>query len=166
MQITAQRITPCLWFDTQAEEAANAYLAILKNARILKISRYGKEGHEIHGMKAGSVMTVEFEIEGQRLVALNGGPHFKFNEAVSFQVHCETQEEIDYFPSRLTEGGEEGPCGWLKDRFGLSWQVVPTVLPDMLMDPDSEKSGRVTKAFLKMKKFDIAALERAYEGHG
>jgi predicted 3-demethylubiquinone-9 3-methyltransferase (glyoxalase superfamily) len=166
MPITAQKITPCLWFDSQAEEAANAYVAIFKNSRILKISRYGKEGHEIHGMKAGSVMTVEFEIEGQRLVALNGGPHFKFNEAVSFQVHCETQEEIDYFWSRLTEGGEEGPCGWLKDRFGLSWQVVPKVLPDMLMDPDSEKSGRVTKAFLKMKKFDIAALERAYEGHG
>jgi predicted 3-demethylubiquinone-9 3-methyltransferase (glyoxalase superfamily) len=165
MPITAQKITPCLWFDTQAEEAANAYVAIFKNSRILKISRYGKEGHEIHGMKAGSVMTVEFEIEGQRLVALNGGPHFKFNEAVSFQVHCETQEEIDYFWSRLTEGGEEGPCGWLKDQFGLSWQVVPKVLPDMLMDPESEKSGRVTKAFLRMKEFDIAALERAYEGH-
>jgi predicted 3-demethylubiquinone-9 3-methyltransferase (glyoxalase superfamily) len=166
MPITAQKITACLWFDSQAEEAANAYMAIFKNSRILKISRYGKEGHEIHGMKAGSVMTVEFEIEGQRLVALNGGPHFKFNEAVSFQVHCETQEEIDYFWSGLTADGEEGPCGWLKDRFGLSWQVVPKVLPDMLMDPDSEKSGRVTKAFLKMKKFDIAALERAYEGHG
>jgi predicted 3-demethylubiquinone-9 3-methyltransferase (glyoxalase superfamily) len=166
MPITAQKITPCLWFHSQAEEAANAYVAIFKSSRILRISRYGKEGHEIHGMKAGSVMTVEFEIEGQRFLALNGGPHFKFNEAVSFQVHCETQEEIDYFWSRLTEGGEEGPCGWLKDRYGLSWQVVPKILPDMLMDPESEKSGRVTKAFLKMKRFDIAALERAYEGHG
>jgi predicted 3-demethylubiquinone-9 3-methyltransferase (glyoxalase superfamily) len=164
MQITAQKITPCLWFDTQAEEAANAYVAIFKNSRILKTSRYGKEGHEIHGMKAGSVMTVEFEIEGQRLVALNGGPHFKFNEAVSFQVHCETQDEIDYYWRKLAEGGEEGPCGWLKDRYGLSWQVVPKVLPDMLMDPNPEKVGRVTKAFLQMRKFDIAALQRAYEG--
>jgi predicted 3-demethylubiquinone-9 3-methyltransferase (glyoxalase superfamily) len=164
MQITAQKITPCLWFDSQAEEAANAYVAIFKNSKILRISHYGKEGHEIHGRKAGSVMTVEFEIAGQRFVGLNGGPHFKFNEAVSFQVHCETQEEIDYFWSKLTERGQEGPCGWLKDRFGLSWQVVPTVLPEMLMDPDSEKSGRATKAFLHMKKFDIAELERAYQG--
>jgi predicted 3-demethylubiquinone-9 3-methyltransferase (glyoxalase superfamily) len=163
--ITAQKVTPCLWFDSQAEDAAKAYVAIFENSRILRTSRYGKEGHQIHGREAGSVMTVEFEIEGQRFVALNGGPHFKLNEAVSFQVHCETQEEIDYFWSRLAEGGEEGPCGWLKDRFGLSWQVVPKVLPDMLMDPDSEKSGRVTNAFLQMKKFDIAALERAYEGH-
>jgi predicted 3-demethylubiquinone-9 3-methyltransferase (glyoxalase superfamily) len=163
--ITAQKVTPCLWFDSQAEDAAKAYVAIFENSRILRTSRYGKEGHQIHGREAGSVMTVEFEIEGQRFVALNGGPHFKLNEAVSFQVHCETQEEIDYFWSRLAEGGEEGPCGWLKDRFGLSWQVVPKVLPDMLMDPDSEKSGRVTNAFLQMKKFDIAALKRAYEGH-
>jgi predicted 3-demethylubiquinone-9 3-methyltransferase (glyoxalase superfamily) len=164
MPITAPKITPCLWFDTQAEEAANAYLAIFRNSRIVRLSRYGKEGHEIHGREAGSVMTVEFEIDGQRLVALNGGPHFKFNEAVSFQVHCETQQEIDYYWSRLAEGGEEGPCGWLKDRYGLSWQVVPKVLPDMLMDPDPEKSGRVTKAFLQMRKFDIEELERAYAG--
>jgi predicted 3-demethylubiquinone-9 3-methyltransferase (glyoxalase superfamily) len=164
MSITAQRITPCLWFNTQAEEAANAYVAIFENSRIVRLSRYGQEGHEVHGREAGSVMTVEFEIEGQRFVALNGGPHFKFNEAVSFQVHCETQQEIDYYWSELAEGGEEGPCGWLKDRYGLSWQVVPKVLPDMLMDPDPEKSGRVTKAFLQMKKFDIEALQRAYEG--
>jgi predicted 3-demethylubiquinone-9 3-methyltransferase (glyoxalase superfamily) len=164
MPITAPKITPCLWFDTQAEEAANAYVAIFRNSRIVRLSRYGKEGHEIHGREAGSVMTVEFEIDGQRLVALNGGPHFKFNEAVSFQVHCETQQEIDYYWSRLAEGGEEGPCGWLKDRYGLSWQVVPKVLPDMLMDPDPEKSGRVTKAFLQMRKFDIEELERAYAG--
>lgn len=164
MQITSPKITPCLWFDTQAEDAANTYVAIFRNSRIVRLSRYGKEGHEVHGREAGSVMTVEFEIEGQRFVALNGGPHFKFNEAVSFQVHCETQEEIDYYWSKLAEGGEEGPCGWLKDRFGLSWQVVPKVLPDMLMDPNPEKVGRVTKAFLQMRKFDIAALQRAYEG--
>jgi predicted 3-demethylubiquinone-9 3-methyltransferase (glyoxalase superfamily) len=164
MRITTQKITPCLWFDTQAEEAANAYIAIFENSRILRISRYGKEGQEIHGKEAGSVMTVEFEIEGQRFVALNGGPQFKFNEAVSFQVHCETQEEIDYFWDKLTEEGEEGPCGWLKDKYGLSWQIVPSVLPEMVMDPDSEKSQRVTKAFLQMKKFDIAELERAYQG--
>ena len=164
MQITSHKITPCLWFDTQAEEAANAYVAIFENSRIVRLSRYGKEGHQVHGREAGSVMTVEFEIEGQRFVALNGGPHFKFNEAVSFQVHCETQEEIDHYWSKLAEGGEEGPCGWLKDRFGLSWQVVPKALPDMLMDPDPEKSGRVTKAFLQMRKFDVEALKRAYEG--
>jgi predicted 3-demethylubiquinone-9 3-methyltransferase (glyoxalase superfamily) len=164
MPIIAQRITPCLWFDTQAEDAANTYVAIFKNSRIVRLSRYGKEGHEVHGREAGSVMTVEFEIEGQRFVALNGGPHFKFNEAVSFQVHCETQEEIDDYWGKLTEGGEEGPCGWLKDRYGVSWQIVPAVLPDMLMDRDPEKSGRVTKAFLQMRKFDIEELERAYEG--
>jgi predicted 3-demethylubiquinone-9 3-methyltransferase (glyoxalase superfamily) len=164
MPITSHKITPCLWFDTQAEDAANAYVGIFRNSRIVRLSRYGKEGHEIHGREAGSVMTVEFEIEGQKFVGLNGGPHFKFNEAVSFQVHCETQEEIDYYWSKLTEGGEEGPCGWLKDRYGVSWQVVPKVLPAMLMDPDPEKAGRVTKAFLQMRKFDIQALERAYAG--
>jgi predicted 3-demethylubiquinone-9 3-methyltransferase (glyoxalase superfamily) len=164
MPIVAQKITPCLWFDTQAEDAASTYVSIFENSKILSTSRYGKEGHEIHGREAGSVMTVEFEIEGQRFVALNGGPHFKFNEAVSFQVHCETQEEIDYFWSKLTEGGEEGPCGWLKDRFGLSWQIVPAVLPEMLMDANPERVGRVTKAFLQMRKFDIAALQLAYEG--
>jgi predicted 3-demethylubiquinone-9 3-methyltransferase (glyoxalase superfamily) len=164
MPITAHKITPCLWFDSEAEAAANAYVAIFANSRILSVSRYGKEGHEIHGREAGSVMTVEFEIEGQKFVALNGGPHFKFNEAVSFQVHCRTQEEIDHFWDKLREGDEEGPCGWLKDRYGLSWQVVPTVLPDMLMDPDPQKAGRVTRAFLQMKKFDIEQLERAYRG--
>jgi predicted 3-demethylubiquinone-9 3-methyltransferase (glyoxalase superfamily) len=164
MPITGHKITPCLWFDSQAEDAANAYVAIFHDSRIVRTSRYGKEGHEAHGREAGSVMTVEFELEGQRFVALNGGPHFKFNEAVSFQVHCRTQEEIDYFWAKLAEGGEEGPRGWLKDRYGLSWQVVPTVLPDMLMDPDAEKAGRVTKAFLQMRRFDVAALERAYAG--
>jgi predicted 3-demethylubiquinone-9 3-methyltransferase (glyoxalase superfamily) len=164
MQIAPQKITPCLWFDSEAEEAANAYVAVFKNSRILRTSRYGKEGHEVHGRQAGSVMTVEFEIDGQRFVALNGGPHFKFNEAVSFQVHCATQEEINYYWDALTKHGSEGPCGWLKDKYGLSWQIVPTVLPEMLMDPDPEKSGRVTQAFLQMKKFNIAALERAYRG--
>jgi predicted 3-demethylubiquinone-9 3-methyltransferase (glyoxalase superfamily) len=166
MPITTQRITPCLWFDTQAEEAAKAYVAIFGNSRILRISRYGKEGHEIHGREAGSVMTVEFEIEGQRFVGLNGGPQFKFNEAVSFQVHCDTQAEIDRYWAKLTEHGEEGPCGWLKDRYGVSWQIVPAVLPEMLMDPDPERTAQVTKAFLQMRKFDVAALERAYRGQG
>jgi predicted 3-demethylubiquinone-9 3-methyltransferase (glyoxalase superfamily) len=166
MAITARPITPCLWFDTQAEEAANFYVSVFRNARIKSLSRYGKEGFEIHGRPAGSVMTVEFEIDGQPFVALNGGPHFKFNEAVSFQVFCETQEEVDYFWSKLSEGGSEGPCGWLKDKFGLSWQVVPTALIEMLKGPDTEKSQRVTKAFLQMKKFDIEKLKRAYEGKG
>ncbi len=164
MPLTAHKITPCLWFDGQAEEAAKMYVAIFPNARILRTSHYGKEGHDMHGREAGSVMTVEFEIEGQRFVALNGGPLFKFNEAVSFQVHCETQEEIDDYWGKLTEHGEEGPCGWLKDRYGLSWQIVPSVLPTMLMDPDPERAGRVTKAFLQMRKFDIEVLERAYRG--
>src|SRR5499427_10007156 len=156
MQMTARKITPCLWFDTQAEEAAKFYASGFKNSTIGKISRYGKEGFEVHGKQAGTVMTVEFEIEGQKFLALNGGPHFKFNEAVSFQVHCKTQEDIDYFWSRLLQGGQESACGWLKDKFGLSWQVVPTVLPDLLADPDQERSRRVTRAFLRMKKFDIA----------
>jgi predicted 3-demethylubiquinone-9 3-methyltransferase (glyoxalase superfamily) len=164
MPTVAKRITPCLWFDDEAEDAANFYVSVFKNAKIGRISRYGKEGREIHGREAGSVMTVEFEIDGQPFVALNGGPHFRFSEAISFQVHCDTQEEIDYFWSRLTEGGQEVQCGWLKDKFGLSWQIVPTVLPKMLTDPDPAKSQRVTRAFLQMKKFDIAALERAYEG--
>ena len=164
MPLATQKITPCLWFDTQAEEAANAYVSIFKNCRIVSISRYGKEGYEIHGKEAGSVMVVEFEIEGQRFVALNGGPQFKFNEAVSFQVHCETQEEDDYFWNRLADQGEEGRCGWLKDKYGLSWQVIPSVLLEMLSDPDPEKSQRVTKAFLQMKKFEVEELRRAYEG--
>ena len=162
--VAAPRITPCLWFDTQAEEAANAYVSIFGDGRIGRIARYGEEGVEIHGRQPGSVMTVEFEISGQTFVALNGGPQFTFNEAVSFQVHCDTQEEIDHFWARLTEGGEGGPCGWLKDRFGVSWQVVPAVLSELLTDPDPQKSQRVTRAFLQMQKFDIAALLRAYRG--
>jgi predicted 3-demethylubiquinone-9 3-methyltransferase (glyoxalase superfamily) len=164
MPITLNKITPCLWFDSEAEEAANFYVSLFENSRIKRISRYGKEGFEVHGRPAGSVMTVEFELAGQTFTALNGGPIFKFTEAVSFQVHCATQAEVDRFWSRLSEGGQEGPCGWLKDRYGLSWQVVPAVLPEMLLDPDPAKAQRVTKAFLQMKKFDIAALERAYQG--
>jgi predicted 3-demethylubiquinone-9 3-methyltransferase (glyoxalase superfamily) len=162
VRMTARRITPCLWFDTQAEEAARFYVSVFENSKIGKISRYGKEGYEIHGKEAGSVMTVEFEIEGQTFVALNGGPHFKFNEALSFQVHCETQAEIDYFWSKLAEEGEEGPCGWLKDKFGLSWQIVPKTLPQLLMDENAEKAQRVMKAMLTMRKLDLAALKQAH----
>lgn len=154
-----QTITPCLWFDTQAEDAANFYCSVFKNSRIGKISRYGKEGFEVHKQSAGTVMTVSFQLNGQEFTALNGGPIFKFNEAISFQIGCDTQEEIDYYWKKLTDGGEEGPCGWLKDKFGLSWQVVPTILPKLMSDP--KKSEKVTKAFLQMKKFDIKALENA-----
>jgi predicted 3-demethylubiquinone-9 3-methyltransferase (glyoxalase superfamily) len=164
MPIAASKINPCLWFDTEAEEAARFYCSIFKNSKVGTISRYGREGKEIHGKEAGSVMAVEFELDGQRFAALNGGPQFKFSEAISFQIHCDDQEEVDYFWAKLSDGGAEGPCGWLKDRYGLSWQVVPKVLFEMLMDPDHAKSQRVTKAFLQMKKFDIAALKRAYAG--
>src|SRR5499427_8234443 len=156
-----QTITPCLWFDSAAEEAAKFYVSVFKNSKLGKISRYGKEGFEVHGKPAGSVMTAEFEIEGQKFVALNGGPHFKFNEAVSFQIHCETQQEIDDFWSKLAKDGEEGPCGWLKDKFGLSWQVIPRALPQMLMDANSETAQRVMRSMLQMRKIDIAALKRA-----
>ena len=164
MAIAAQKITPCLWFDTEAEQAANFYVSIFKDSMIGSVNRYNRAGHEVHGKPAGSVMAVEFEIEGQRFVALNGGPQFKFDEAVSFQIHCKTQEEIDYYWSRLTDGGREVACGWLKDKFGLSWQVVPTPLFEMLSDKDPAKTERVTAAFLKMKKFDIGKLRRAFEG--
>jgi predicted 3-demethylubiquinone-9 3-methyltransferase (glyoxalase superfamily) len=161
MELTAKKITPCLWFDTQAEEAAKFYASVFKNSKIGKISRYGKEGFEVHGKKAGTVMTVEFELEGQKFLALNGGPHFKFNEAVSFQVPCETQEEIDHFWSELAKDGEEGHCGWLKDKFGLSWQVFPRALPEMLTDGNSETAQRVMRSMLQMRKIDLAALRRA-----
>ena len=164
MAIAKQKITPCLWFDTQAEDAAKHYVSIFRNSKILGLSRYGKEGFEIHGRKEGTVMTVEFELDGQKFVGLNGGPQFKFDEAISFQIHCENQKEVDYFWQKLSQGGQEGPCGWLKDKFGLSWQVVPNCLIEMLTDKDAEKVGRVTKTFLQMKKFDIAELERAFEG--
>ncbi len=154
-----------MWFDDQAEEAANFYVSIFKNSKIGNITRYGKEGYDTHGREAGTVMTVEFEIEGQKFVALNGGPVFKFSEAISFQVLCETQEEVDYYWEKLSEGGDERAqqCGWLKDRYGLSWQIVPTVLSELVGDPDSGKSQRAMKAMLQMKKIDIEGLKRAYE---
>jgi len=160
----AQNITPCLWFDNQAEEAAKFYTGIFKNSRIGKVSRYGEAGRDIHHRPAGSVMTVEFELNGQPFTALNGGPVFKFSEAISLQVMCKTQEEVDYYWDKLSAGGDKNAqqCGWLKDRYGVSWQVVPTVLPEMVGDPDSQKSQRAMEAMLHMKKIDIAALERAY----
>jgi predicted 3-demethylubiquinone-9 3-methyltransferase (glyoxalase superfamily) len=164
MTIAPQKITPCLWFDTEAEQAARFYCSVFKDSRLGKINRYVNEGQEIHGKEAGSVMVVEFEIAGQKFVALNGGPQFKFTEAVSFQVHCDDQDEIDYFWKRLTDGGKEVACGWLKDKYGLSWQIVPKALLAMLSSDDQEKTQRVTKAFMQMTKFDIAALERAYAG--
>ena len=152
-----QKITPCLWFDTEGEDAAKLYTSVIPNSKITDISRYGSAGPR----PQGTVMTVEFELDGQKFVALNGGPNFTFNEAVSFQVSCESQEEVDTYWSKLSEGGEEGPCGWLKDRFGLSWQIIPKRLPELLGDPDREKSQRVMAAMLEMKKIDVAALERA-----
>jgi predicted 3-demethylubiquinone-9 3-methyltransferase (glyoxalase superfamily) len=159
------KITPFLWFDDNAEEAANYYVSIFKNSKITDVSRYQKEGQEIHGRPEGSVMTVEFEIDGQPYVALNGGPHFKFNEAVSFQIDCHSQEEIDYYWSKLTaDGGVEQPCGWLKDKFGLSWQVNPVALTQLFKSKDKAKAGRAMNAMLKMKKIDIAAIEKAAGG--
>jgi predicted 3-demethylubiquinone-9 3-methyltransferase (glyoxalase superfamily) len=162
-----QRITPFLWFDDQAEEAVNFYTSIFKDSKIGRILRYGEETAKISesGRPVGSVLTIEFEVEGQKFVALNGGPQFKFNESVSFVVNCETQEEVDYYWEKLTaDGGQESACGWLKDKFGLSWQVTPTILIDMLHDKDSEKSERVMKAMLQMKKIDAKTLKTAYAG--
>jgi predicted 3-demethylubiquinone-9 3-methyltransferase (glyoxalase superfamily) len=150
-------ITPCLWFDTEGEEAASFYTSVFPNSRVVDVTRYGAAGPG----PEGTAMTVSFELGGQKFVALNGGPEFTFNEAISFQVSCNNQEEVDTFWSRLSDGGEEGPCGWLKDKFGVSWQIVPTALPRLLSDPDPEKSQRVMQAMLKMKKIEIDALERA-----
>ena len=163
---TIQRIRPCLWFDDEAEEAARFYTGIFKHSHILRITRYGLAGFEIHGRPAGSVLTVEFELDGQKFTALNGGPIFTFNEAISLEVHCETQDEIDYYWEKLSAGGDPKAqqCGWLKDRDGVSWQVVPTLLTEMLTDEKSPKSQRAFEAILRMKKLDIAALERAYGG--
>jgi len=165
MQV-GQKITPCLWFDDQAEEAVTFYTGIFRDSKVVSVSRYGEAGHEIHGKPAGTVMTVAFELEGQSFTALNGGPMFKFNEAISFQVNCETQGEVDYYWEKLSEGGDARAqqCGWLKDKYGVSWQVVPRALVEMISDPDSEKSGRVMEAMLQMKKIDIDALKRAYAG--
>ena len=162
-----QQITPFLWFDNQAEEAVRFYTSIFKNSKVGKILRYGEEAAKVSqsGRAAGSVLTMEFEIEGQKFTALNGGPAFKFNESISFVVNCDTQKEVDYFWEKLTAGGgQESQCGWLKDKFGVSWQVVPTVLIEMLGDKDSEKSERVMKAMLQMDKLDIKKLKVAYAG--
>ena len=155
-----QKITPFLWFDNNAEEAANFYVSVFKNSKLLKVARYGDAGP---GPK-GTVMTAEFELDGQEFVALNGGPRFKFTEAISFVVNCETQEEVDYYWERLSEGGEKSHCGWLKDKFGLSWQVTPTILGKLMEDKDQEKANRVMKKMLQMDKLDIEPLQRAYEG--
>jgi predicted 3-demethylubiquinone-9 3-methyltransferase (glyoxalase superfamily) len=158
-----QKITPCLWFDRQAEEAAKFYTGIFRNSKILNISYYGEAGQDVHGQAPGTVMTVSFELEGQAFTALNGGPTFKFNEAVSFQINCDDQEEVNYYWERLGAGGDEKAqqCGWLKDKFGLSWQVIPVVLIEMLNDADKQKSQKVMEAMLQMKKIDIAELHRA-----
>lgn len=159
------KIVPCLWFDGQAEEAARFYVSIFKNSRILHVSRFGKEGFEIHGRPAGSVMTVEFELDGRRFTALNGGPHFKFNEAVSFQVYVKTQKELDRYWDRLSEGGDKSAqqCGWLKDKYGLSWQIVPDFMVALFAGRDQAAQDRAMKAMLQMKKLDVAALKKAYK---
>ncbi len=151
------KITPCLWFDTEGEEAATFYTSVFPNSRILEVARYGSAGPRPEGM----VMTVSFELDGQRFTALNGGPEFTFNESISFEVECDTQDDVDAFWSKLSDGGEEGPCGWLKDRYGVSWQIVPRRLTELLQDPDREKSQRVMRAMLAMKKIEVDALERA-----
>ena len=158
-----QKITPCLWFDTQAEEAASFYTGIFKNSKIGSVSRYPEAGQEIHRKPAGSVMVVEFELDGQTFTALNGGPIFKFNEAISFQVFCDSQEELDYYWSKLSEGGDAKAqqCGWLKDKFGASWQIVPKGMAEM-MSGDPKKAQKAFKAMMQMKKLDIAELRRAY----
>jgi predicted 3-demethylubiquinone-9 3-methyltransferase (glyoxalase superfamily) len=160
------KISPCLWFDHQAEEAARFYTAVFKASKMGAISRYPEAGQEIHGKPPGSVMTVAFELNGQSFTALNGGPFFKFNEAISFQIGCATQEEVDYYWNRLSEGGDPQAqqCGWLKDKFGLSWQIVPDILSELLNDPDSLKSQRTFAAMLQMKKLDIEGLQRAFAG--
>jgi predicted 3-demethylubiquinone-9 3-methyltransferase (glyoxalase superfamily) len=162
-----QRITPNLWFNTEAEEAAKFYTSIFQNSRIGRMTHYGSERHEFDEISEGTVMTVEFQLEGQSFVALNGGPQFQFTEAISFIVNCETQEEVDYYWEKLTEGGDEKAqaCGWLRDQYGVSWQIVPAELTEMISDPDPEKSARVMKALLQMpKKIDIETLKQAYEG--
>ncbi|RJQ30673.1 VOC family protein [Candidatus Parcubacteria bacterium] len=159
-----KKIIPYLWFDNQAEEAAEFYASIFQNSKVGKITRYTKTGFEVHHQPEGKAMTVEFELNGQKFIALNGGPDFKFTPAVSFLVPCETQEEIDYFWEKLSADPSAEQCGWLKDKFGLSWQITPIILSKMLQDRDKEKVERVTAAFLPMKKFNIAELQKAYEG--
>jgi predicted 3-demethylubiquinone-9 3-methyltransferase (glyoxalase superfamily) len=160
---SVHNITPCLWFDHQGEEAARFYVSIFPNSSIDSVSRYGKEGFDIHRRPEGSAMTVSFKLDGTPFTALNGGPQFKFSEAISLQVYCDTQAEVDHFWSKLTEGGAESQCGWLRDKFGVSWQIIPRRLIQLLQERDAAKVARVTKAFLPMKKLDIAAIERAAE---
>jgi predicted 3-demethylubiquinone-9 3-methyltransferase (glyoxalase superfamily) len=155
-----QKITPNLWFDTEAEAAADFYVSVFKDGRIVNVTRYTAAGPR----EAGTVMTVEFEIDGQRFVGINGGPEFKFSEAVSFQISCEDQDEVDHYWERLSDGGEEGPCGWLKDRYGLSWQVVPTGMDELFADPDPQRAERAMQAMFGMRKLDIAALQAAADG--
>src|SRR6267142_2364474 len=155
-----QKITPFLWYDDKAEEAANFYVSIFKNSKVGDVTRYDEESSKAAGRPKGTVMTIDFQLEGQKFVAINGGPHFKFTEAVSFVVNCETQEEVDYFWQKLSEGGAEVQCGWLKDKYGLSWQVTPTVLTEMLKDKNPAKAGRVMQAMLQMKKIDIKILKQ------
>jgi len=155
-----QKITPTLWFDTEAEEAAAFYISVFPNSRIVNVARYTEAGPR----PAGMVMTIEFELDGQRFIGINGGPQFTFDEAVSFQINCETQDDVDYYWERLSEGGEEGPCGWLKDRYGLSWQVTPPGMDELFADPDPKKAERAMKAMLGMSKLDLAALRSAAEG--
>jgi predicted 3-demethylubiquinone-9 3-methyltransferase (glyoxalase superfamily) len=155
-----QKITPSLWFDTEAEQAADFYTSVFKNSRIVSVARYTEAGPR----EAGTVMTVEFELDGQRFIGINGGDQFKFSEAVSFQVNCDTQEDVDYYWEKLTDGGSEGPCGWCKDKFGLSWQVTPTGMDEMFGDPDPERARRAMEAMFKMKKLDLATLQAAADG--
>jgi predicted 3-demethylubiquinone-9 3-methyltransferase (glyoxalase superfamily) len=154
-----QKITPCLWFDDQAEEAANFYTSVVQNSRVVDVRRHGESGSG----PAGTVLTVNFELNGQEFMALNGGPQFTFNEAVSFQLICDTQAEIDELWAKLTDGGEEGPCGWLKDRFGVSWQVIPAGIEDLIAGPDAKRSASAMQAMFGMKKLDIQALREAYD---
>jgi predicted 3-demethylubiquinone-9 3-methyltransferase (glyoxalase superfamily) len=158
-----QKITPCLWFDHQAEEGANFYVSVFKNSKIGSVARYGEEGARVSGRPKGSAMTVTFELDGQGFLALNGGPVFQFSPAVSFLVNCETQEEVDRLWAQLSAGGREEQCGWLKDRYGVSWQIVPRVLGELMQDKDPKKAERVMKAMLQMKKLDIRGLQQAYK---
>jgi predicted 3-demethylubiquinone-9 3-methyltransferase (glyoxalase superfamily) len=157
-----KKITPCLWFDDKAEEAANFYVSLIKNSKMGSITRYGEEGAEASGRPAGTVMTVTFRLNGQEFMALNGGPQFTFSPAISFVVNCETQQEIDKLWEKLSQGGQKEVCGWLKDKYGVSWQIVPAVLGKMLQSKNAEKTERVMKAMLQMTKIDIKALQRAY----
>jgi predicted 3-demethylubiquinone-9 3-methyltransferase (glyoxalase superfamily) len=162
---SVQKLTSCLWFDCQAEDAAKFYVSVFKNAKLGNVSHYPNEGQEVHGQAAGKVLVVEFEIEGQKFIGLNGGPQFKFSEAISFVVNCDTQAEIDYFWDKLGgDGGQPGPCGWLKDKFGLSWQIAPSMIGQWISDKDKSKAARVFAAVMKMGKLDIAELQKAFAG--